>query len=66
MSTCSCGVGGNSSIPKPSEEKKYATVEKAFDPIIINNKSRKFTPFELFLIIVILGIIYMLVKDVKC
>lgn len=66
MSTCSCGVGGNSSIPKPTEEKKYATVEKAFEPIMINHRPRKFTTFEVFLIVVILVILYMLVKDVKC
>jgi hypothetical protein len=66
MSTCSCGVGGNSSIPKPREQKKYATVEKAFDPIMINQRTRKFTKAEIFLIIVILGILYMLVKDIKC
>ncbi len=66
MSTCSCGVGGNSSIPKPSEEKSYAPVEKAFDSILSNKKTKNYTNFELFLIIVIIGILYMLIKDMKC
>ena len=28
MSTCSCGVGGNSSIPKPVEEKSMQMLNK--------------------------------------
>lgn len=65
MSTCSCGVGGNSSIPKPVEEKKYANVEQAFNPIM-KSKGKRYTNFELFLIVVIVGILFLMLKDMKC
>lgn len=64
MRTCSCGIGGNSSIPKPVEENDYAEIEKAFNPI--KKKGKRYTNFELFLIVVIIGIIFSMVKDMKC
>lgn len=65
MSSCSCGLGGNSSIPKPKEEKIYANIETAFEPSRINKK-KTFKNLEIFLILVIIVIIFMLIKDMKC
>lgn len=65
MSTCSCGVGGSSSIRKPVEETKYANVEQAFNPIM-KSKGKRYTNFELFLIVVIVGILFLMLKDMKC
>ena len=65
MSTCSCGVGGNN-IPKPLEEKKYASVNEAYDTIKSKINKKKYTNFAFFLVLVIIFILCSLIKDYKC
>jgi hypothetical protein len=65
MSSCSCGAKGN--IPKPMEKKKYASVTTAYDTIKkpFSNK-KKFSSFEIFLIIVIFFILFKMINNYKC
>ena len=65
MSSCSCGAKGN--IPKPMEKEKYASVTTAYDTIKkpFSNK-KKFSDFEIFLIILIFIILFKMIKDYKC
>ena len=65
MSSCSCGIGGNN-IPKPVEGKKYASVNEAYDTIRDKIYRKKYTNFELFLVVVIIFILFSLIKDYKC
>ena len=65
MSSCNCGLT-KPSIPKPSEEGKYAPLSSAYDTLKVTmKKDKKLSTLEYFLIIVIIMIIFTLMKDYK-
>ena len=66
MSTCNCGLGGNQ-IPKPLEDKNYASVNSIYDNLRTSTTNgKKYSSFEYFLIIMIILILFIMVKDYKC
>jgi len=65
MSSCNCGIN-KPSIPKPSEEGKYAPISSAYDTLKVGMKNgKKLSTMEYVLLIVIIIILFTLVKDYK-
>ena len=65
MSSCNCGIN-KPSIPKPSEEKKYAPLSRAYDTLKVGmKKDKKVSTIEYFLMVVIIVILFTLLKDYK-
>ena len=60
-STCSCGIDK----PKPLEEKKYASVETAYDTISKSFRKKKISNFEYFLIILLIILTFSLLREYK-
>ena len=60
-STCSCGIDK----PKPLEEKKYASVETAYDTMSKSFGKKKITNFEYFLIILLIILTFSLLREYK-